>query len=228
MASQRKLLMLLSVIVLMPVADVAAQALKDKDVVIVNTPAQPVPTAVQSLPSITGNVSVTNTPTVNLQSGAAVGISPTNNTVRIGNVVSVTDTDSPVNQPVDVLVGGTFSGLLVATPNGCIFVAGTCTGGTVPAGKRLVLESVGADVRVPVGQKVLVSGNALRNGIGMTHPIPMTGQGTFFGRDVFHGARQLRLYLDPGMSVGAVVERDNNSGDGSISLTFSGYFVDLP
>src|SRR5262249_51413274 len=138
--------------------NVWAQATKDKDVVIINTPAQPVPTTVQTLPPITGSVSVTNTPTVNLQPGATVGLSSSNNTVRVGGVVVVRDVENPVNQPTEALISTGFSsGSFVLTPNACIFVGGTCIGGTVPPGKRLVIESAGADVRLPPGQKVLVN-----------------------------------------------------------------------
>src|SRR5262245_49325955 len=64
-----------------------------KDVVISNAASQPIPTTVQALPAITGNVAVTNTPEVSLQSGSTVGINPSSNTVRIGSVVSVTNAD---------------------------------------------------------------------------------------------------------------------------------------
>ena len=223
---------LLSGVAVLIVADVGAvmaQASKDRDVVIVNTSAQPVPTTVQTLPSISGSVSITNTPTVNLQPGATVGISPAGNVVRVGGVVSVSDADNPARQPAEVLIATGFtSGSLVITPNGCIFVSGTCIGGTVPPGKRLVIESAGADVRLPSGQKALVSVFIGRTTGGISHPIPVTGHGTFAGQDVFHGSQALRMYADPGTTISAVVQRDSSSGDGSATVTFSGYFVDIP
>jgi hypothetical protein len=52
------------VINLLGAGNVVAQAVRD--VIVINRPSQPVPTAVQSLPAITGAVSITNTPTVNV------------------------------------------------------------------------------------------------------------------------------------------------------------------
>lgn len=183
------------------VLDATAQT--SKDVVVSNPPTRPIPTVVQALPPISG-------------------------TVGIGGVVSISDATSAAKQPSELLIATTLpAGQFVLVSNTCIFVDGTCIGTTVPAGKRLVVESIAAEVRVPSGQKVLVSVFVSRVTGGMTFPLPTTHQGAFFGQEVFQGAQAFRLYADPGMSVGAVVSRDLDTGNANVFVTFSGYFVDL-
>jgi hypothetical protein len=204
------------------VGHVMAQAAKQ--VVVANAPSQPIPTRVQSLPAITGNVAVTNSPAVTLQPGSFVGIDPSSNTVRIGGTVSVFSVDELFRVPAAPTIGMSYpGGQLLVTQNACIFVGGVCIGPTVPAGQRLVIESASVDIRVPPGQKVIAS----VHGGGQSLTIPVTLQGAFFGQDVFQGAQPVRFYADAGQSVGASIQRTSGSGDFTLFANFSGYLVNV-
>jgi hypothetical protein len=213
------LLALAMVIDLTQANSVMAQAAKD--IIIGNSQSQPIPTTVQALPPITGNVTVTNSPAVSLQPGSSVDIGPTNNWVRVGNPVATYGLDDAYRVVAEPAIGMTFPGQAFVNQHACIWMDGVCTGGTVPAGYRLVIDSVSLDIRVPPGQKVLAS----VYGGGLSHTVPLTLQGTFGTQDIFQGVRTIRLYADAGDQVGAMVHRNSSAGDVTVFATFSGYLV---
>src|SRR5207253_626289 len=112
----------LAAIALTPAA-AAPPAASDKDVRVVNTPAEPVPVAVQGTPT--------------------VGISASANTVRIAPPAAplpVQESEFAGRQPVQVFKHVEPLGFDLTQP---IY--------TVPAGKRLVIEDVSAYLVIPIG-----------------------------------------------------------------------------
>lgn len=184
---------------------------KASNVNVVNTASNPVPTVAQGTTSIAGNVSVTNTPTVNLASGATVGIN--NDASR---PVPIQDVDRPTAQPFKQTSQLTFD------PGFALAMGGQFS---VPAGKRLVIECVTVIAEVPLGQNVLYArivnaGNALI--LTLTHP------GNYAAGEVFVGTHRVFAVLEPGTQVQPSAFRDSGTAGGTMSMLISGYLVDVP
>ncbi len=113
-----------------------------QNVIVVNSAAQPVPTA----QSGTWNVNVNSVPAVQVSSIPAVQVSSLP-AVQIGN-----GANSPV--PVKVITGKTpvtYSGFLAIT-DGNQWASAVVT--TVPDGQRLTIKFISTDVAVPTGSQV--------------------------------------------------------------------------
>jgi hypothetical protein len=193
-------------------------AASDKDVVVINTPAQAVPVAVQG----TANVSVANTPTVNAkQSGAwTVGISGTP-TVEIdnaaGSAIAVRDVDRPTAQPFQyeavVTVEDGFQGGNAAIP--------------VPSGKLLVIENVSAHGSAPDSQRIQtfsINTHVAPDNVLRPHYLQFTKQDTGFNSYEYTVSQQTRIYADT-PSASAYVFRATSSGTATFRFVVSGYFV---
>jgi len=189
----------------------------DKDVRVINTPAEPIPVVAQG----TTNVAVSNTPTVNAkQSGAwSVGITGTP-TVQVGNSgtnpVLTRDVDRPTAQPfqqeVMVTVNDGESG-----QNGFI---------TVPAGKLFVVEHVSALGSAPADQTIDNAGVLTRILPDLTqrqHYLNITKQESA-GINFYRVSQQVKLYGNG--SVGVRFSRFPAVGTVTFRFTVSGYFVD--
>ena len=101
---------------------------------------------------------------------------------------------------------------------------------TVPAGKRLIIETITAravlegvdtpniiDVLTTVGNKLAF------------HELLVTKQGqTLTGGSAFVGTHYVRAYADPGTDVVFRFSRSDITKDGAAAVTISGYFVDVP
>lgn len=190
-------------IVLLLSSPLTVQALPptDKDVRVINTTAEAVPTVAQGTTTIAGNVSVTNTPTVNLAPGTSVACT----------------TAAP--EPYQKYVGATNTGTNVHT----------FSLGTVPAGKRLVIEFVSAHGQVPPGTHVeLFHLNTVAgSGGAATHDLLVHAQpAAVIGDAIFRASQQVRIYADPGTTVTALV-RTNTNGQTSCAIAISGHLVDL-
>ena len=98
----------------------------------------------------------------------------------------------------------------------------------VPTGKRLVIEFVGVDVNVPSGQKVLAAVGTTLGSATLFHPIVTATLPGVGGQDVFRASQPVRLYADPGTSVGLFITRAGTVGAGHAVVTVSGHLVDLP
>jgi len=105
----------------------------------------------------------------------------------------------------------------------------------VPAGKRLVIETIAVRVGVPVGQTALVSLTATSEGAGVVMPVAMqssvdwnvsTGHFTKYSSTL-----PVHLRADgPTNADGALIfeiERNTNVGSGDLRVTIAGYLVDL-
>ena len=184
----------------------------DKDVVVVNTSANPVPVQVQGTP----NVNIAKMPTI--------GIDTSRNTVQVGNTtaspVLVRDVDNPARQPFQAGVNVTLNQPTAA------FVQ---TVAIVPAGKRLVIEYVSAIADVPVDQKVVISVlcQNLSASRAVSHVFPVTPQGTFPGPiDRLVASESTRIYVEPEDSVNFIVNRNSAAGTANCLFSISGYLVD--
>ena len=96
---------------------------------------------------------------------------------------------------------------------------------TVPQGKRLVIEYISALGVVPTGQRVRVNIRIITSGRFGTHALPLIPQGSFSGFDNFSASLPVRLYADPGTLVSGEASRDAGTGNGSLTLSISGYLV---
>jgi hypothetical protein len=103
----------------------------------------------------------------------------------------------------------------------------------IPAGKRLVIETVSVHATVPPGQhfdQVLVitrdlSGFDVAN-VGLVPVKTATSSdGTV---DHYFLTQPLRLYAEPGTPLRFIAERDANTGQAAIFIQFVGYLVDAP
>ena len=175
----------------------------DKDVRVINTTAEPVPTAAQGTTTISGNVAVTNTPTVNLAPGASISVSNFNDG----------------QQPFQAAANGTQNGTNVSTIN----VA------NVPAGKRLVIEFISVSAQVPPGQHLELAHVLTNHGSGgvfhdlLIHPQP----NAVIGDAIFRAVHDLRLYANGGTQVQLVVRRNSSIGLATFGVSISGYLVDM-
>jgi hypothetical protein len=95
---------------------------------------------------------------------------------------------------------------------------------TVPAGHRLVIDTVTVHVKVPTGQRatylyVSASGPVLY--------IPLSFAGSYSGLDHYQGLGQVQMYADPSKIMYATWQRSFTSGAASASFGISGHFVRL-
>ncbi len=96
---------------------------------------------------------------------------------------------------------------------------------TVPAGKRLVVETVSISLDIPQGQfleKLTLTGNH------HAFELAPTRLGTNAGVDWYGGTFAFRTYVDPGAEVIVFGYRNVTSGTTVISAVMSGYYIDVP
>lgn len=195
---------------------------KDKDktenVNVVNTPNVKVVN--------TAGVNVVNTPNVNVANTANVNVL---NTVGVkiendlANPALIRSVDEPSRQPFQLEIDFDTNGL-GANIN-------QITLGTVPAGKRLVIEHVSVDASVPVGQNLLSALKIFSGGKSAVHPLITLKQGIdVSNQQRFVTSQQVRLYADAGSILILRLERDTVlGGEGLLRVAnVSGYLVDLP
>ena len=195
----------------------------DKDVKVINTPAEAVPVAVQGTTNVSGSVNVANTPTVNAkQSGAwNVGIAGTP-TVEVGNEagnpVLTRDVDRPTAQPFQfeavVTIEDGFQGGNAGIP--------------VPSGKLLVIENVSAFGLAPASQRIQsfsINTHVAPDNVLRSHYLQFTKQDTGFSSYEYTVSQMTRVYADT-PSASAYVFRATSSGTATFRFVVSGYFVD--
>ena len=101
-------------------------------------------------------------------------------------------------------------------------------GKLVPGHKRLVIESVAVNAFVPRGQGIaLVSLLSTLNGAQGGFPLTLQHQSSGQNTDSLSGTYPIRLYADPGTKVRVLVSRGAAAGAAVITITASGYLVDL-
>ena len=193
--------------------------------VIVNNPAsQPVPVTLQGTGSITGSVTVTNTPSVT--------VTNTPN-VSIVNEPSVRDGDNPAFQPV---VAKFRADLSTTKAGGNFFTTPTVY--TVPDGKRLVVEYVDVEFTIAASNNsgkgsVTVFDSepgvvsAIQHPVGITpDTIPCT-----LTQVCATINRSLRTYASAGAQIfveGVFNATQASVGSSVLTGTVNGYLVDVP
>jgi hypothetical protein len=191
----------------------------DKDVVVVNTSANPVPVA--------GNVNLVNTPTVLAQQSGTWNVSLAGTpSVQITNPANsplpVRDVENPAKQSfqreLDPLI-----------PAGSFTASDSLT---VPMGKRFVIEFASASIDTPQNTKMWVRIQTTTSGSTISHSLVPELLGNFgaAGSDFYLTAQPLKVYADAGTQVTVVASvlggvANTNSG---ASVSLSGYLVDVP
>ena len=177
-------------------------------------------------------VSVVNTPNVNVVNVPTVGIDATNNLVRLPNTpadpLAVTVVGDAVRRPFQAGVN------VNITPGGNADFAQI----EIPAGKRLVIEDVSVVTFQPVGQGLLlnfVTGfEDLVAAAGQdefeTHNVILVSQGLFNGLERSVAHQKMLVFAERLFGFGIMVQMSRGSPTGSAGarVTFSGYIEDLP
>ena len=198
---------------------------------VVNTADKPIPTLAQGTTAIAGNVGINGMPTVNLAAGTSVGI-----TSATDNPVFVRSVDDAVRELFQEQVA-------INLADGEI---GNTAFLNVPVGKRLVIEHVSAGAIIPAGQKLQISLSTIVNN---THQVGQSVQVTHFlvpeklgvgdpsstgggggSIEIFHVSQPMRIYADAdpaNVSIVFAAGRGVSTGSGSVSITISGYYVDV-
>ena len=171
-------------------------------VTVTNTDSNPLP--------VTGNVGVIGTANVNVTNTPSVTV---NGTALVRNVDDPARNAFAVFREYDVPSGSADQTFFVAT---------------VPAGKRLVIETVETGTNVPSGQSVIFNLNTSLNSQTITHLIAVAAQGNIptIG-DTWVGTHAVRWYTDSGADVTVRLRRSSSAGGAFIGVTLSGYLVDL-
>ena len=97
---------------------------------------------------------------------------------------------------------------------------------TVPVGKRLVIEHISMEGKVPQGQ-VVSTFEILCNGFWhdlLVNEQPHSGNGDV----AFRASQLVRLYADAGTLVRATFVRSSALEKGAFNVVISGYLVDMP
>lgn len=101
---------------------------------------------------------------------------------------------------------------------------------SVPAGKRLIVETVMLDAEVPPGDQAAcgLTATPAGGGIPRSHKFVMTPQGVVNSAlDVFISNSPVRLYFSPGEELTWFCYRSNGSGFITFTWSISGYLVDV-
>jgi hypothetical protein len=180
---------------------------------VVNTADNPVPTLAQGITSVAGNVNVTNTPTVNLAPGTTVALD--NSTPVL--VRSVDDAVRQIFQEqveINMPVGSFGDNAVILTP----------------AGKRVVIEHVSASGIDQGGEHLRyeVSTILRKDGVQVQsqHFLVSTRQGANLG--VFTASQPMRVYGDPDTTIVLSANRARADATAAVTVTVSGYYVDVP
>ena len=213
------------VLVLMFAATTSSQAVpSDKDVRVVNTTAEPIPTAAQGITTIAGTVGVSNT----------VGVSVSNTpSVNVASIPAVQVGNTTAN-PVPVMnVGATSALQPFQTDSNATQGPGsnvsTITLATVPAGKTLVIEFVTATGQVPPGQHVeLMEIISVAPPFGgASHQLLINPQpDAVIGDALFRSSQTVKIYAQSGSTVQSILRRSSSTGNATFGVSISGYLVD--
>ena len=190
-------------------------AASDRDVVVTNTSANPVPVVTQGTTNIEGFVNVSKLPSVDIATMPAVQLVNSEK-----NPLLVRDVDNPARNAFQSYVN-------FSIPDGELSECATLV--NVPSGKRLVIEYVSEDwlqraglFDPPSAGSVLLAttlnGLRLEHSLSYQHSSPHNSS----------VAQQVRLYADQNVPVDICVSRLTTSGFNFGYAVISGYFVDMP
>lgn len=211
---------------------VFAQNVKSQLVQIMNTPDQPVPVAGSvAVDPAKNDVTIDNTGAnpvpvagnVNLGSNSSVGIDPNKNMVKLDAaapvaVRDVMDGRQPwqgfVRIELDNNLGNKQANIAVS----------------LPAGKRLVIEQIGAVGTVRRAENDVTTAQldvtVTSGGRWGRYPLTLNKQTGYWNADTFVGMEQARLYADNNTNIQVYFVRNPISGDVLMDVSVSGYLVD--
>jgi hypothetical protein len=109
--------------------------------------------------------------------------------------------------------------------------SGTTFNFTVPAGKRLVIETISARIFVPAGQQVVAQISTELNNSSAFVFLPFNFKFTedLFPEDDYIATIPVRIYSDPGTRPSVLVRRNSTQGESaSGSVQCFGYLINLP
>ena len=172
--------------------------------------------------SVSGGVAITNTPAVTLTGTPSVAVPG-------GVTIANTDANPVVVRQLDAVATQT---PWAATQN-VPMIDGVLNSGVpmfaVPAGRRLVIERIEAQLDTPQGQLGLRVGIVTTvGGVQIEFNEALHHVATIGNAERFTTSTLTKLYADPGHTVGARLVRDQYTGVGSGFITLSGYLVDAP
>lgn len=144
------------------------------------------------------------------------------------DVVVINGPDAPVpvvvqNQPA---AGEPFQRFLTAQMIAGDFNTGDDLSVLVPAGKRLVIETVSAIVITAAGQNVRIRVDATAGGAAAHHLT--IAQEAWQGQVDHKAIGALRLYADQATTVFIRVSRDQGAGAATVNASISGHLIDAP
>ena len=97
----------------------------------------------------------------------------------------------------------------------------------VPAGKRLVIESVSVETGVPAGQKLLAGViQAHVNGDLEDYFMAPTFTGTLGSNDIYIASQKTTLYADGGTEIVVFALRSASTGGRNLNVSIQGYLID--
>ena len=237
MSHKSKWMFAVSVSVLAGFVLIALPAVGQRDVLVTNTPAQPVPTAPQGTTNVAGTVNIGNTPNVNVANMPSVNVANTPSvsisgtpTVNLapGGSTNVTNPLDGQNNPNPLAV------LEAIQPyeDGCSMKIsstndGSCTFQQIPAGKRLIIEEFDAYGFMDTGIKPI---QLTLNPAGfVVHNFPATFMGSngLVSNDNFATHQATRIYAPPtGQPKCGVVLSGNPTG-ATYFCALAGFLVDV-
>lgn len=209
MSTRDRALLILAVVTLVGTVGSVQAADTGKDVVVTNTPDQPVPVALQGTPT----VNIGNTPSVTVSGTPTVGLDPAANQVQVAN-------DDPIavdtgGQPFQA---GSPSAIGIVLPAGDPLFSTTFD---VPAGAYLRIDHVGGLVVTDPADSPTIQVQASFQGLITQKYILAAG-----GSDRMPFGEDLTMFAGPGTSVGITVQRQVTTSDGLFRWAASGYLFD--
>jgi hypothetical protein len=197
------------------IAAMASQGTTSPSVVVANSSSQPVPTSPVGTTQISGSVTVSNTPTVNVAAMPTVSLGT-------GTVMTLHDARRAVTIWASGADGDSFStnfGTGAGSPP---------TPYVVPAGQRVVVESVAASCFVPTGEPLNVALSQVPQfGTQFAFHLPLVAKPyTANGVDYYSVMTDFRIYLNPGDQLLLFASRVG-TGIFECHAVVNGYTVDL-
>ncbi len=205
-----------------------------KEVQVVNTSSNPVPTTVEGSASISGTVQAEQSGPWNVQSQQSGSWTVEAQQSGGWNVfvdgtptVQLSDTDPLTVPELDKLAGKAASiSQFHALASGGVTDETDSMLLTVPDDKLVVVRYVSARADVPGGQEVLFDVRIEKEFATERAWLVSHEQGRFNGKDVFVASEQIFLVGGPGDTVRLRARRDNTGGFMGLSAQIQGFLVD--
>jgi hypothetical protein len=213
------------------------------------------------------DVNVINTPTVNIGTMPAVSVSLPSGSLSVSGNVGLNAGSTILADPSQIVAlqaepatPNVYDGAKISSKNALVVLnandgqrpftiadalevvapgtGGIEVAGTVPAGKRAVVESISASINVPTGTQVTSAGVIV---VG-TDPSGQFNQpgGMFLvltktatnvdGQDFYTGSTTTRMYSEPGTNIQAFMNVSSAAGSSVPLMNYliNGYLVDAP